>query len=308
MESIDSPSPKLITDKDEAMTSCHTSHEKYSWLLEMSQNISENIIGDQFETATSQTPQNFRDGLWVCPNCNKTYRQKGWLDRHLSSVHNIRAESDRPMESDDTNSIARSFMKVALLIRDTDRAYRTGDGGRLIRNAKLQLLLSHVTKHYKYRLWMWRQLAYSKAILSQRQSMEYIWNVTVNLSGGLGRNIANDNLVELQVDSIKKKLKAQGSNVSYNSARKAALSMQMQDELICTVAPAKSGKHTKAKTVEDLKVIVAELLTARVFDKEGRTVKSFENYKDPYQKVDYPKLNVFINKQKKSATQEMYIK
>ena len=84
--------------------------------------------------------------------------------------------------------------------------------------------------------------------------------------------------------------------------------MQMQDKLICTVAPAKSGKHTKAKTVEDLKVIVAELLTARVFDKEGRTVKSFENYKDPYQKVDYPKLNVFINKRKKSATQEMYIK
>ena len=62
MESIDSPSAKLITDKDEAMTSCHTSHEKYSWLLEMSQNISENIIGDQFETATSQTPHNFRDG------------------------------------------------------------------------------------------------------------------------------------------------------------------------------------------------------------------------------------------------------
>ena len=124
MESIDSPSAKLITDKDEAMTSCHTSHEKYSWLLEMSQNISENIIGDQFETATSQTPQNFRDGLWVCLNCNKTYRQNGWLDRHHSSVHNITAESDRPMESDDANSIARSFMKVALLIRDTDRAIK----------------------------------------------------------------------------------------------------------------------------------------------------------------------------------------
>ena len=136
----------------------------------------------------------------MCPNCNKTYRQKGWLDRHLSSVHNITAESDRPMESDDTNSIARSFMKVALLIRDTDRAYRTGDGCRLIRNAKLQLLLSHVTKHYKYRLWMWRQLAYSKAILSQEA-------VNVNLSGGLGRNVANDNLVELQVDSIKKNLR-----------------------------------------------------------------------------------------------------
>ena len=58
--------------------------------------------------------------------------------------------------------------------------------------------------HFKYRLWLWRQLAHTEAILSERQAKEYTWNVTVNVKGGEGHNIPNDNLVELNVNSEKK--------------------------------------------------------------------------------------------------------
>ena len=82
------------------------------------------------------------------------------------------------------------------------------------------MLLSHAAGHIEYRLLVWRQLAYANVILPERQAQEYIWNVTVNTKGGEGRNIPNDNFVEVQVQGIKKKIKAQGANVTHASARK----------------------------------------------------------------------------------------
>lgn len=37
-------------------------------------------------------------------------------------------------------------------------------------------------------------------------SFEYLWNMTVNLKGGIYNNIPNDNCVELQVNNIKREL------------------------------------------------------------------------------------------------------
>lgn len=44
-------------------------------------------------------------------------------------------------------------------------------------------------------------------------------------------NIPNDNLVEILVHRLKAKLQSQGSNVTYESARKSALTLQIQDEI-----------------------------------------------------------------------------
>lgn len=49
--------------------------------------------------------------------------------------------------------------------------------------------------------------------------------------GGLGKTISNDNLVELMVQLVKKKLREQGSNFTYANEVKAVLPSQVQDEV-----------------------------------------------------------------------------
>ena len=55
--------------------------------------------------------------------------------------------------------IEHFFMKCALLLRDTNDAYKMGDGDRVTVNAKYQMLLSRVGNHTKYQLWLFRYLA-----------------------------------------------------------------------------------------------------------------------------------------------------
>lgn len=93
------------------------------------------------------------------------------------------------------------------------------------------MLLSGIGHHTKYQLWLFRFLANFHCLLSPREAYEYKWNCTTNLKGGAGHNIPNDNLVEILVHRLKAKLQSQGSNVTYESARKSALTLQIQDEI-----------------------------------------------------------------------------
>ena len=105
-----------------------------------------------------------------CPHtdCPKAYKQFHWLKRHLKNKHNITVNINPPMHSqslpsakyDGIYNVTSAFMKVGLLFRDTDDAFRMGDGNRLLRIAKFELLHFHQGHHIKYRLWMWRVLAY----------------------------------------------------------------------------------------------------------------------------------------------------
>ena len=73
--------------------------------------------------------------------------------------------------------------------------------------------------------------ACSKAVLSKRSAYLYVWNTPINISGGLGNCIPNDNLVEIDVMIIKDMLKIQGGNVTFKSAKEAALQVHVYKEL-----------------------------------------------------------------------------
>lgn len=97
-----------------------------------------------------------------------------------------------------------SFMKCALLLRDTNDAYKMGDGDRVLSNSKFQMLLSRAGNHSKYQLWLFRYMANCLCLLTPRMAYEYKWNCSANLQGGLGNNIPCDNLVELLEQTVKK--------------------------------------------------------------------------------------------------------
>lgn len=96
-------------------------------------------------------------------------------------------------------------MKNALLLRDTYNAFRMGDGDRILRNSKFEMLCASVRGHtkYMYKLWLWRFQAYVTAILTPKEAEEYLWNCTASTNGGTEQNIPNDNLVELHVQLVK---------------------------------------------------------------------------------------------------------
>lgn len=258
------------------------------------------------------------ESKYVC-TCNKKYKTLGFFKKHLTKEHNwlfqIPCDDATQKSKTDRNdymAIYRaSFMKNALLLRDTYDAYRMGDGDRIYRNSKFEMLCANVRKHSKYRLWLWRFQAYISSILTPKQAMEYKWNCTSNTTGGIGANIPNDNLVELTVQLVKKKIKEQGGNFTFASAKKAALAAQVQDEIKQNmsrqVSDRTKGKtRTKTDKSKDIGFILNELIDGKLFDFEaGRKFESFKNIKDIYSRVKLPDLHQWITQQKKRAAHEM---
>jgi hypothetical protein len=103
--------------------------------------------------------------------------------------------------------------------------------GTVTTKAKFQMLLARVGHHTKYQLWLFRYIAYIKCILPPQIVYEYMWNCSADLQGGVGNNTPNDNLAEIMVQTVKKKIYSQGANATYASAQKAALTTQIQEEI-----------------------------------------------------------------------------
>ncbi|XP_033745062.1 uncharacterized protein LOC117330719 [Pecten maximus] len=249
---------------------------------------------------------------YECVECNKIFKKVGFLKRHLSREHEWTFGVDRQDgHSPDHIALYRaSFMKCALLLRDIEDAYKMGDGDRITETAKFQLLLSNVGRHTKYQLWLFKFLAYIYGILSPRMSFEYKWNCTSNLHGGIGHNIPNDNLVELQVQAIKKKVQAQGSNATYESARKAALTVQVQDAIKQNIAnqghAKKSGtKRPVVSKAGDVSLIVEKLIKAGIMENiPGREFHSFRGFKDIYSRVKVQDFHTWVTRAKERLSVE----
>ena len=254
-----------------------------------------------------------------CPHCDKAYKGFHWLRRHMKEKHGVSINLAPPQRSDPSQTeydgvfnVASAFMKIGLLYRDTDDSYRMGDGNRLIRNAKYELLHFDQGHHIKYRLWMWRMLAYVKAILSEKEAYEYTWNMSFNYGQGLGHLIPNDNLVEINVHLMKEQCRRMGANVTYEGARKWVKCLKymhdMSDRLNkeCKIKK-RSTKHSEADRKEEIRTIVRELCDTSIFEfQPGREHHSFVNFSsDLLEGLNIVGLNKWITDNKKRAEKEM---
>lgn len=262
------------------------------------------------------------ENKYKCPylDCTKAYKQFHWLKRHLKEKHNITVNINPPQHSstktssnyDGVYNVASAFMKVGLLFRDTEDAYKMGDGIRLIRNARFELLHFHQGHHIKYRLWMWRVLAYFMSILSEREAYEYQWNMSFNIGRGIGHLIPNDNLVEMNVHLLKDQCRKMGANITFEGCRRWVKCLKYLSDLSdvfdkATIKSSKSGKHAKAKRQSDIAHVVAELNHQNVFEFTlGREHASFPNFSsDLLASVNSVELNEWLSKNKKRAEKEM---
>ncbi|XP_062578146.1 uncharacterized protein LOC134240049 [Saccostrea cucullata] len=241
-----------------------------------------------------------------CALCGKHYLTEGHFRNHLKKKHQFQFhECTTPKTSD---SVVSSFLKLALLLHDTCDAYRIGDGERCLRNSKFEYLYAGALGHTKYKLWLWRYIAYIAAILSPRESFEYKWNICQNLMGGVDQNIPNDNCVELQIKKIKTQLNTQGANKSFNSAKVVTMSTQvidtMEKKLMQVNNTVKAGrKRPEVDKSTDITRIAECLL------RNGHSVikdwPSFSKFKDPLSKLDPKAMHHWIGMQKKIASKSL---
>lgn len=241
---------------------------------------------------------------YECPECGKAYIRQGWFRLHLSESHKwvfAKTESSQVPEV----KPFQCLLQMGLLLRDTYDAYSMCDGNRIFRNASFEWLFASAAQHYKYRLWLWRMLSYDKAILSEREAFEYRWNTCVNTKGGDGKNIPNDNLVELHVGKIKKQLMTQGANKSFNSAKTIAMTTQALDAT--TVAMNRSCKLVRSsgrrpdtdRTADILEIV--KCIRASAKELKDLEWKAFSKFKHPLSKVNSVNLHNWIQEQKKIA-------
>ncbi|XP_063415748.1 uncharacterized protein LOC134697415 [Mytilus trossulus] len=230
---------------------------------------------------------------YACEVCNKQYKTKGGIKKHLKLQHqwDFDNEQETPSKNDHIALYRDSFMKCSLLLRDTNDAYEMGDGDIILLNAKFQMLLSRIGNHTKYQLWLFRFMAYMYcySLLTPRMAYEYIWNCTANMHGNIGHDLPNDNLVEMLVQAVKKKIYAQGANATYKSARNAALTLQIQEEIFTNIQKEVNKNITGRRRPErsklnDITAMVSELQSARVFD--FILVESIPNF--PYSQTSSP--------------------
>ena len=106
-----------------------------------------------------------------------------------------------------------------------------------------------------------------------------------NLHGGLGQNIPNDELCELQVRRIKGPLATQGPNKSFESAQVICNTSHVLDnlkEVFQKRSKAFRGGRKRAEADKRIDVfrIARELKTAKVHDPNTKWA-AFVQFKDP---------------------------
>lgn len=254
------------------------------------------------------------NGRYKCTHCDRTYVTKGGVVRHLKKVHGVDLDLDtvRATTTEEVTSaraIVASFSRMAFLYRDTSDSYRMADGDRIFRNAKLEMLYAYSLKHTKYRLWLWRMLSYELAILSPCEAFDYKWNTCTNLQGGIGRNIPNDNAVELQVGEIKKRLQREGSNKSFESAQLICKTNQIIAQITknlqkVNASQVRSRQRAAVSKLKDIKTLVEEILEAKVLESDTK-YGSFVNYKDPLARLPMAEFHKWVNVQKDIAALKM---
>ncbi|XP_061176933.1 uncharacterized protein LOC133185634 [Saccostrea echinata] len=208
------------------------------------------------------------------------------VDSHIMNILSQTLNREQLCEDENNDRIynyATNFLKFWLLRKISIVATRSGDGMRILRHWKYAMLLYHIAHKTKYRLEAFLLIACTIALFTPRQQHQVIWNRFVNLSGGRGKNLDGDYVMELLNKYAKARVKLIGPNHSHETVLRIGKTMMfchdISRNLECQVGAAPISRDHKAQdTTGDLTKLVRELQRANVFTCiPGRAHNSFQN-------------------------------
>ena len=247
------------------------------------------------------------------PGCDRTYIHEKRRDNHELSSHGMMIQEHIPVRSppnpqneDGIFNYAHNILKSGLLLRDFQDAIKEGDGARIEYIWKFLTLLFKVCGKTKYALAAIRLHAQLHSLLTPREAHSLRWNRTINVKGGVGRNVAIDQVMEHNIRETKDLMFAHGANLTFHSAqeysRAASVIKDIAAHFDCENKVCKESSKHKRKTDEDVFIVVDTLKKIEALKEiSGRTHKGIGSIpKDPISALDFKDLNVWLTKHKKN--------
>lgn len=209
--------------------------------------------------------------------------------------------------SDSVYNYARVLCHLASLALELTDAWREGDGIRVLRCWRINLLHFFATQRTKYALEALR-IQFQLAILPPHLVNQLTWGRFVNTQGGAGNNIPCDLHNEHVVRICKDAIHCMGSNFSQEAATRVARSVTTLDNIAhcfdvqCGVNN-ESSSHTTKSEEEDLRRAVKVIQDEKIWDiTPGRKYHNFRRISsNPLKHLDWKKLNTWIGNKVKEC-------
>ena len=225
---------------------------------------------------------------------------KYFINKLSSGVDRIESgywEDDNRVK-DKVNNYASILTQYGLLRKISVLATRSGDGLRQLRHWNFAMLVYDIGHKIKCRLESFILMAGVNALFTERQRHQVIWNIFLNLSGGEGKNLDGDYVMELLNKYAKSRIKQLGPNHSPEVVDTIGKTMIFCHDINVTLekqfgVAAVSRKHQRQNLVSDRNRIICQLKERNVFQfLPDRSHNHFQNESsDLFGDIDAQDLN-----------------
>jgi len=193
-------------------------------------------------------------------------------------------------------------MEVVTLGLNFHDSIREGDGDRILRGWKFNLLAYKAAQLKNYSIEALNLILQVNHVLSPREAAQVKWCRTVNTTNLKGNNIPMDLHLEHLNRRVKTTLRNMGSNVTDKSVKLAAESVGIVND-ICHVFERKStsskvssNKHSCPSFDKDFKLILNMLEHKVLIHKSGRQHNTFKMLERLLEKPRYDDLIKWIKR------------
>eukprot|EP00794_Sanderia_malayensis_P013098 gene13098-14439_t len=202
-------------------------------------------------------------------------------ENHEKKVHSLDFEecgvfqegsaSTHVDKTDDVYNYCTAKLNLGLLLRNADDSVKEGHRERIIWRWKFILLYFKAYGHHTYAYAALLLQARLNWIYTEAQAEQLIWNKTVNKKGGKELNISCHLGLE-QVNCLTKELLHNwGVNFNEVSAKRESMAIGFLEKILETAqnetfTTAPSGHHKKKTKETDLKHLVENLSSRKIFD------------------------------------------
>ena len=196
----------------------------------------------------------------------------------------------QPHADDEVCSYAKELLMLGLLWLNFYDSVKEGDGDRIVRMWKLNLLIFKSAKRKNYSIEALNLILQVDHILSPREAAQVKWSRTVNTTSCPGNNMPMGLHLEHLNRRLKTALRNMGSNISTNSVTSAAKSIHVVNH-VCNVFEKStghmpdSGLHSSPSFERDYNLVLKVLKENEVFT--FKTTKRLHNAFKSHQNIFY---------------------
>ena len=227
---------------------------------------------------------------------------KSIVDRYVCIT--IPSSTDVQLQVDDkVCSYAKELLTMGLLWFNFYDSIKEGDGERIFRMWKFNLLIFKAAKRKNYSIEALNLILQIDHVLSPREAAQVKWSRTVNTSGRPGNNVPMDLHLEHLNRRLKTALRNMGSNISANSVSLAAKSIDVVNH-VCNVFERSTGHtpdselHPPPSFKRDCELVVGILSENEVFifKNNTRLHNAFKLHKNIFHLLNYAGLLQWIKR------------